>query len=65
MRHGTERGLMTEYKLYHMDQNGQIDGAPDQVGQEDDDAAVAEADTRRGGGRAELWQAKRLVRRFP
>jgi hypothetical protein len=54
---------MPLYKLYHLDGNGQIARAPDEFDVESDQAAMAEAERRRAGAPAELWQAQRLVRR--
>lgn len=55
---------MPEYKLYRLDGAGQIAGAPDQFTAGDDDAALAEARSRRPGANAELWQGRRLVSRL-
>jgi hypothetical protein len=56
---------MPDYKLYRLDHAGQIISAPDQFVSEDDEAALAEAEKLRDGGRAELWESRRLVRRLP
>ena len=56
---------MPHYKLYRLDGRGQIDRAPDEFVADDDGSALAEADSRRAGGRAELWQGNRLIRRLP
>lgn len=65
MRHGSSQGAhMLEYKLYRLDGRGRIERAPEQYVAEDDEAALAEAGRRRAGGRAELWQGRRLVQRL-
>ena len=56
---------MPNYKLYRLDGAGQIARAPEQFDAADDHAAAVEADTRRCGSAAELWESRRLVRRFP
>jgi hypothetical protein len=55
---------MLEYKLYRLDGGGRIERAPEQYAAESDEAALAEAQRRRAGGRAELWQGRRLVQRL-
>ena len=55
---------MPDYKLYLLDQGGQIAGAPEHFQATDDDAALAEARQRRKSGSAELWQGRRLVQRI-
>lgn len=56
---------MRDYKLYRLGQGGQIISAPEQFVSVSDEAALARAETLRDGGRAELWEGKRLVRRLP
>lgn len=56
---------MPDYKLYRLGRDGQIISAPEHFVSDADEAALVEAEKLRGGGRAELWEGRRLVRRFP
>lgn len=60
---GEER--MPDYKLYRLGEGGQIISAPDQFVADGDEAALAQAEKLRDGGRAELWEGRRLIRRLP
>lgn len=56
---------MPDYKIYHLDQDGRIAGAPQEFVATDDHAALAEAQSRQAGWSAELWQGRRLLARLP
>ena len=56
---------MPDYKMYHLDREGRIAGAPQEFVAVDDDAALSEAHGRQGGMSAELWQGRRLLARLP
>ena len=55
---------MPDYKMYHLDGEGRIAGAPQEFVAGDDDAALAEAHGRQRGMSAELWQGRRLLARL-
>ena len=56
---------MPDYKLYRLDDGGQIISAPEQFVADDDAAALVQAGKLRADGRAELWEGRRLIRRLP
>jgi len=55
---------MHDYKLYYLDNAGHIVQAV-ALNADDDEAAVAEAESRRDQRRMELWSRARLVRELP
>jgi hypothetical protein len=55
---------MHDYKLYYLDEAGHIVQAV-VLNADDDEAAVAEAESRRDQRRMELWRRARLVRELP
>ena len=56
---------MPDYKLYRLDRAGRISGVPETFTAADDDAAIAQAEERRRGAAAELWQGRRFLKGFP
>ncbi|OSJ19638.1 hypothetical protein BST63_01890 [Bradyrhizobium canariense] len=56
---------MAEYRLYRVDHEGHIQGAPLIVSCEDDDAAIAEAKQYVDGVSIEVWDRARRVARLP
>jgi hypothetical protein len=56
---------MTEYRLYQLDKAGHIDGPPDGIVCESDEAAIERAKHFVNGHDIEVWQLDRLVVRLP
>jgi hypothetical protein len=56
---------MTEYRLYRVDEEGHIQGAPVIVSCEDDEAAIAEAKQYVDGVAIEVWDRARRVAILP
>ncbi|MFN3584307.1 MAG: hypothetical protein ACK4TT_10220 [Phenylobacterium sp.] len=59
----TERGVMTDYRLYFLDEANHIRGVVEFDGEDDADAAQRALDHADGRG-MELWSRDRLVQRF-
>jgi hypothetical protein len=55
---------MNEYRVYHMDEDGHIDGPADGIVCESDEVAIVRAKHLLDGHDVELWQCDRLVIRM-
>jgi hypothetical protein len=53
-----------EYRVYHLDASGHVDGPPDDFTCKDDDTAIARAKQLVDGHDVELWDLDRLVVRL-
>lgn len=56
---------MAGYRVYRVDESGHIQGMPDIIECDDDDAALVEAQRFVDGCGVELWDGARKVASFP
>jgi hypothetical protein len=52
---------MPHYRICHRDSKGDLEGPPDVIEFDDDDAAVKHAHDQSGGRSRKVWQGDRLV----